>query len=250
MERGVGSVNDPLSELAVRYGTDKGADHWYTPQYHHRFESFRDEPITLLEIGVGGYDDPNLGGGSLQMWRDYFPSATIVGLDIYPKTLDFGPRVHIEYGDITDRRVIAHLAETYGPFDVIVDDGSHLCDDVIAAWAYLWEHVSDGGWYCVEDLQTSYWPEYGGSSERSGETTIGWIFGLINHLHYADLNIANYLVTHYDETLVGIELARNIAFIRKGNNVKPSEIMPPHPHGIIGKQTEVSMEITTEVVAV
>ena len=145
-------VLDPLTTSALEHGTDKARDHWYTPHYHKRFESFRDEPITLLEIGVGGYADPNAGGESLAMWRDYFPRATIVGLDIHPKTLDLGERVHIEQGDITDRRVIAHLAETYGPFDVVIDDGSHMCGDVMAAWAYLWEHVSEGGWYVVEGL--------------------------------------------------------------------------------------------------
>jgi hypothetical protein len=229
-----GNMTDLLTTLGEKYGTDKVHDHHYTPHYNYRFDVLRDEPITLLEIGVGGYAFPDLGGESLAMWRDYFPKGTIVGVDIHPKTLDLGPRVHIEHGDITDRRVIAHLAETYGPFDIVIDDGSHRCDDIMAAWAYLWEHVKDGGWYCVEDLQTAYWPEYGGSSTRTGETTIGWLYGLINHIHYADLNLANYLVTKYDETLVGLEISRNLAFIRKGDNTKPSNIMPPHPHGVIG----------------
>jgi hypothetical protein len=160
--------------------------------------------------------------------------------------MNLGERVHIEQGDITDRRVVRHLGETYGPFDIIIDDGSHRCDDVMMAWAYLWEFLKDGGWYVVEDLQTSYWSEYGGSSERTGETTIGWIFGLINHLHYADLNIANYHVTDYDRTLVGIELARNLAFIRKGDNTKPSEMMPEHPHALVGESRPdgVPMEVT------
>jgi hypothetical protein len=238
---------DLLTELGEKYQTDKVHDHWYTPHYHRRFEAFRQMPITLLEIGVGGYADPELGGNSLRMWAEYFPNAQIVGVDIHEKTLDLGPRVWIEQGDITDRRVIQRLADSYGPFDVIIDDGSHRCDDVVTAWAYLWEHLAPNGWYVIEDLQTAYWPEYGGSSERSGETTIGWIYGLINHLHYAELNIANYHVTHYDETLVGIELARNIAFLRKGDNTKPSEVMPAHPHGLVGKERTdgVTFEVTT-----
>jgi len=238
--------NDLLSQLALQHGTDKARDHWYTPHYHRRFDALRDSPVSVLEIGVGGYQDPMTGGESLKMWRDYFPNGTIVGLDIHAKAMNLGERVHIEQGDITDRRVVRHLGETYGPFDIIIDDGSHRCDDVMMAWAYLWEFLKDGGWYVVEDLQTSYWSEYGGSSERTGETTIGWIFGLINHLHYADLNIANYHVTDYDRTLVGIELARNLAFIRKGDNTKPSEMMPEHPHALVGESRPdgVPMEVT------
>lgn len=230
-------MTDPLTDLGERYGTDKVHDHHYTPHYHQRFAEFRNMEITLLEIGVGGYGDPTAGGASLRMWRDYFGKATIVGVDIEPKTLDLGDRVYVEQGDISDRRVIDRLAERYGPFDIIIDDGSHRYDDIVTAWAYLWEHLRMGGWYVVEDLQTSFWPEYGGSSSRTGETTMGWLFGLINHIHYADLNIANYLVTPYDETLAGLEIVRNLAFIRKGDNTKPSEFMPAHPHAVVGEDS-------------
>lgn len=236
--------DDDLTMLGLKYGTDKAEGHWYTPHYHKRFVELRDQPITLLEIGVGGYDAPHLGGPSLQMWRDYFPKGQIVGVDIERKDLDLGDRIAIEQGDITDRRVVARLAETYGPFDIVIDDGSHRCDDVIAAWAYLWEHVTPEGWYVIEDLQTAYWEEYGGSSKRSGDTTIGWLYGLINHIHYTELDIASYVVTKYDETLVGLEIARNIAFIRKGDNTAPSTTMPPHPHNVFHHESV--SKVTTE----
>jgi hypothetical protein len=237
-------VREGLTELGTRYGTDKVSAHHYTMDYDRRFRALRDEPVTLLEIGVGGYGDPNEGGASLRMWRNYFDKGTIVGLDIMPKTLDLGENVHIEQGDQADPRTLHHLGETYGPFDIIVDDGSHRYDDIVQSWVILWDYLKDGGWYCVEDLQTAYWPEYGGSSTRTGETTIGWLYGLINHIHYADLNISNYLVTRYDETLVGLEIARNIAFLRKGDNRAVSNVMPPHPHALIGERTDgVSIEV-------
>lgn len=225
---------DPLSVLALEYGTDKAADHWYTPHYHRRFAELRGAPVRLLEIGIGGYDDAESGGESLRMWRDYFPAgSTIVGLDIVAKDAAVAPGCVIEVGDQSDPRVLHHLGETYGPFDVIVDDGSHRPDDVMQSWVILWEYLVLGGWYCIEDLQTSYWGSYGGSSVRTGESVIGFLQGLIDRIHYADFDIPGYTPNRFDLTVIGLEIARNIAFILKGDNSEPSRQMPPHPHGIV-----------------
>jgi hypothetical protein len=222
--------DDPLSRLAIQYGTDKAADHWYTPHYHRRFSSLREVPIHLLEIGIGGYADPEAGGESLRMWRDYFgQDATIVGLDINEKKPIEG--CFVEQGDQTDNRVLHRLGETYGPFDIIIDDGSHRVDDVMRSWVVLWDYLATPGWYVIEDLQTAYWPTHGGSSLRTGETTIGFLQGLIDRIHFAELDVPGYNPNRFDLTVVGLEIARNIAFIRKGDNSKPSEWMPPHPHG-------------------
>lgn len=223
-------MNDPLSVLALEHGTDKAADHWYTGHYHRRFKHMRGEVVTLLEIGVGGYEDPEQGGESLKMWRDYLgPQATVIGLDVNAKKPIDG--VIIEQGSQSDPRVLHHLGETYGPFDAIVDDGSHRPDDVMQSWVMLWEYLRDGGWYVIEDLQTSYWSDFGGSSVRTGDTVIGFLQGLIDRIHYADFDIPGYTPNRFDLSVVGLELARNIAFIAKGDNSKPSEYMPPHPHG-------------------
>jgi hypothetical protein len=222
-------VPDELSMLAMEHDTDKGAQHGYTSAYHRRFAELRTEPVSLLEIGVGGYEDPDAGGASLLMWRDYFPNGTIVGLDLYDKT-SLGDRIYLEKGDQSDPRVLNRLGETYGPFDIIIDDGSHKVDDVLQSWVTLWTYLKRGGWYVIEDLQTAYWPSYGGSSVRTGESTIGFLQGLIDRIHYAEFDVPNYTPNRFDLTVVGLEIARNIAFILKGNNAEPSLMMPPHPH--------------------
>jgi hypothetical protein len=224
---------DVLSELAVKHGTDKAADHWYTPHYHRRFKTMRGSQITLLEIGVGGYDDPTTGGESLRMWRDYFthPETTIVGLDINAKDPSLAPGCVIEMGDQSDPRVLRRLIDSYAPFDIIIDDGSHRMNDIQQSWVILWDALADGGWYCIEDLQTAYWSDYGGSSIKSGETTMGFLMGLMDRIHYAEFDIPGYTPNRFDLTVVGLEIARNIGFILKGDNSAPSIWMPPHPHG-------------------
>lgn len=226
--------SDPLSQLAIQYGTDKAADHWFTPHYHRRFESLRDVPIRLLEIGVGGYADPTAGGESLRMWRDYFtnPDAKIVGIDIYEKDLGIDG-VDVRTVDATNPGQLRELGEEFGPFDIVIDDGSHIPNDVMQAWIVLWDHLTTPGWYAIEDLQTSYWPAYQGSSQRTGDTVIGFLQGLIDRIHYAEFDIPGYTPNRFDLTVVGLEIARNIAFIRKGDNTRPSEWMPQHPHGLV-----------------
>jgi hypothetical protein len=50
----------------------------------------------------------------------------------------------------------------YGPFDMILDDGSHMNEHVIYSFEHLFQSVKSGGVYAIEDVSTSYWPWYGG----------------------------------------------------------------------------------------
>jgi hypothetical protein len=70
-------------ELATRHGTDTWGRHWYARRYESHFAPRRHDPVTLLEIGVGGYKDPARGGELLRMWRDYFTEARIFGIGIH-----------------------------------------------------------------------------------------------------------------------------------------------------------------------
>ena len=54
-----------LSQLADLYGTDKNYKHHYTTHYDIFFSKIREDRVNLLEIGIGGYDNPSLGGVSL-----------------------------------------------------------------------------------------------------------------------------------------------------------------------------------------
>ncbi|MEM6825578.1 MAG: class I SAM-dependent methyltransferase [Pseudomonadota bacterium] len=135
----------------------------YFDIYERHFARFRAGPIRMLEIGVHG-------GGSLRMWRDYFhPESQIVGIDIDPDCAvhaSGGIAVHI--GSQDDPEFLRDVVETYGGFDIILDDGSHVNSHVIKTFETLYEHVSRTGAYLVEDMHTSYWPKYGGGLCREG----------------------------------------------------------------------------------
>ena len=145
---------DPLSRLATLYGTDKFGYHDYTPVYHALLSGLTGRPLRMLEIGVGGYGDADRGGESLEMWRDFFPHGQITGIDIQKKRLDLGPRVAILQGSQVDPNFLAGVAAERGPFDIILDDGSHRNEHVIETFRLLWPGLVPGGHYIVEDVQT------------------------------------------------------------------------------------------------
>ena len=145
-----------LDDLALKYGTDKGStDHNYCPHYEQYFGRHRDEPLTLLELGV-------YKGASMQMWRDYFPNATIVGLDRNPTAVT---NCFTYVGDQADSDTIEKMAKFHGPFDIIIDDASHISSKTIASFDRLYQHLAPGGVYVIEDLQTSYDEKNYGTSE-------------------------------------------------------------------------------------
>lgn len=156
-----------LNNFALLFETDKWGSHWYTQHYQHYFRQLRLTKLTLLEIGVGGYDRPGEGGESLRMWKAYFRKGLIVGVDIHDKTELTEKRIDIRQCNQTDANLLNLLCDEYGGFDIIIDDGSHLNKDVIQTFLILFEHLRSGGIYAVEDTQTSYWPTWGGQEARS-----------------------------------------------------------------------------------
>jgi len=149
-----------LDKLAEKYNTDKGPnDHLYTKRYSMYLEQFRDVEFNLLEIGV--YD-----GASVKMWKEYFPKATIVAIDIDPRCKEFEEdRVHVHIGDQTDIEFLNSVVKQYGHFEVILDDGGHSWKQQIVSYETLFPRLTSGGLYFLEDMHTSYrqnsvWADY------------------------------------------------------------------------------------------
>jgi hypothetical protein len=162
-----------LDALACLHGTDKSSyQHGYTRLYKTHFASRRSTVRRLLEIGVGGITsqrgyETTEGGQSLRMWRDYFPNAEIVGIDINAKAVS-GPRIRFEQGDQSDPVFLRALIDKYGPFDIVIDDGSHIGSHITASFATLWSAVTPGGMYVIEDLSLAYDARHGGPPGTPG----------------------------------------------------------------------------------
>jgi hypothetical protein len=97
------------------------------------------------------------------MWRDAFPLATIIGIDLSPIDLQLGDRVHIIQGDQADAALMRRVRDDYAPdgFDVIIDDASHIGVTTARSLQALYpEHLRPGGLYCIEDWGTGYIPTW------------------------------------------------------------------------------------------
>src|ERR1700733_6163558 len=126
----------------------------YLPVYESALAAFGNRPIRMLEIGVDR-------GGSLQMWHRYLtPESVIVGIDINRKASQFDnppQHLYVRIGAQQDTAFLHSVLDEFGPFDVILDDGSHMTSHMVDTFRYLFPNgLASGGVYIVEDIGTNY----------------------------------------------------------------------------------------------
>lgn len=144
-----------LTELGIKYKTDKATDHNFTDKYDQVLSKFRNDPVNFLEIGV-------YGGASVKMWKEYFQNGTIYALDIEDKKHFEEDRIVIDIADQGKRDVITNVFSGK-EFDIILDDGGHRMDQQQISLSCLLPRVKSGGIFIIEDLHTSYLPDYWGA---------------------------------------------------------------------------------------
>ena len=135
----------------------------YFAVYDQLFERFKDKKnLTLVEIGV-------LNGGSLIMWREFFgPEARIIGIDASPTATTMRERgFEIYIGDQGCEASWRDFFSQVGSIDILIDDGGHTNKQQITTVASALPHINDGGLIIVEDIGTSYLPQYGNPSRYS-----------------------------------------------------------------------------------
>lgn len=126
----------------------------YLREYERAFASIVDREIKLLELGVAE-------GGSLRMWRDFFPRGCVVGLDVNAFDVhDPSGRIRTYVGPQEDTDLLSKIADEQAPagFDVIIDDCSHVGELTRTSFWHLFKrHLRPGGIYAIEDWGTGYW---------------------------------------------------------------------------------------------
>jgi hypothetical protein len=153
-----------LASLANQYGSDKGDSincaHNYARLYERILAPCREAPLKIAEIGLMHvYTQAEFSGrleqagcASLRMWEDFLPNARISGFDLVDLTALSGERIHIVKGDQGNRNDLEAFARADGPFDVIIDDGSHASHHQQISLGVLFPHLAPGGLYIIEDL--------------------------------------------------------------------------------------------------
>ena len=205
-----------LASLAILLKTDKYS-HDYVIHYQRHFQPVRHLPLNLLEIGVGGYDDPKQGGQSLRMWKSYFPNANIYAIDLYDKSALQEPRIHIFQGSQADPDFLKRVAGEIGRLDIVIDDGSHVNEHVIVSFQTLFPLLADNGIYAIEDLHTAYLPNFGGSHDLDCQSTsIAMCKRLIDGLNWEQ--IPDHEPSCFDRQITSLHYYPKLAIIYKGIN--------------------------------
>lgn len=213
-----------LPFLLRLFGSDKQkpGEHAYGPAYGAILAPLRWRRCAILEIGV-------LSGDSLLAWRAALPFGRIEAADIEPKDHLAVGRLRIHRVDQSSGDDLDRLAAQAGPFDVIIDDGSHLSPHQIFTFHRLFPHLREGGTYVIEDVQTSYWPTIVGGADPGdpafARSCVGEFLELAKYTNHAEF------VTEFGIDPARVALARqitriafehNLVIISKGDNTLPS----------------------------
>lgn len=155
-----------LDDLANKHGSDKGTlsqeAHGYCGVYESIIQNLK-HPLTLLEIGIWDIRFP---GASCRMWKEYLSDSRIIGMDINPlaKSLEGEVGIEVMLCDQTNPEEIRRQLEERKigmlDLDLVIDDGSHLLNDVGVSLRTLWPYVSPGGVYVVEDMHFANQPRH------------------------------------------------------------------------------------------
>ncbi len=160
-----------LAELFERFDSDKGSSnlsqrqrskktHSYVHVYEALLGPMRAKVRSVVEVGIG-YPagtfeaDRKLAGGSLRVWREYFPNANIYGGDINTSALFADKRIWTGQVDQLDtasiQSFLGQLPEEY--IDVVIDDGLHEFEANRILLETVLPKLADGGVYFIEDCQ-------------------------------------------------------------------------------------------------
>lgn len=194
----------------------------YLPIYDRIFKPYTGRPVRFLEIGV-------LAGGSMHMWREYFgPFATIFGIDINPDCAGYGRDAgQVRIGSQNDPEFLRAVVTEMGGLDIVLDDGSHVASHQRSSFDVLFPLLEHGGLYVIEDLHTSYWPDYEGGLKRSG-TGVEFLKDKIDlmHRHYFTQG-----ANRFDQLapIASIQFFDSIAVVEKGSQQPRRLVIAPSP---------------------
>jgi len=126
---------------------DKAHYHCYDHFYPDLLEKYLNrENLNILEIGA-------YYGGSVLLWEELFPGATIYAVDWNFDNLkvdlnrDNIKKIKMSQSDPALKNLLKDVK-----FDIIIDDASHRAEDQIASFNLLSDLLNDEGVYVIEDV--------------------------------------------------------------------------------------------------
>lgn len=159
------------------------------------------------------------------MWKEYFhEDSVIVGVDINPECKAHEENgVHVRIGSQIDMEFLASVVKEFGPFDIVLDDGSHQNSHVIRTFDFLYPQTTDHGVYMVEDMHTSYWAKFGGGL-RKPDSMIEYFKLKIDELNAVHVQ-EEFGITEFTRSTAGMSFYDSIAVFERSPQGKRHSIM-------------------------
>jgi spermidine synthase len=204
-----------LEELGEKYAATK-RNHDYLRHYWLHFKEIRLQVKQVLEIGV--FD-----GSSLRMWSEFFPNATIYGIDIDPSCKAHeNERIKITIGDQGDRNFLEEYKGKFKkPFDIIIDDGSHKIEHQLLSFEVLFSALSSHGMYAIEDTGGCVGDENlitVNALKKCVDNIFFWPRGLDGGQWSYLSSFDKYDANWWDKHVTGIAFYRWLVIVMKGRN--------------------------------
>jgi cephalosporin hydroxylase len=145
-----------LEQLVDNSKTDKNTLHSYLGLYQKLLISKKETARNVLEVGI-------FNGGSIKLWHDFFPNATIYGLDIIPiknlwSEIKNKQRIKLGRYDAYDNDFFkTHFLDKNIKFDFMLDDGPHTLESMIQFIKLYSQIMTDDGILIIEDVQSWDW---------------------------------------------------------------------------------------------
>lgn len=137
-----------LADQFTSVGSDKATYHGYEEIYSHLLSERK--PNSFLELGLFLHDNQHT---DLFAWEQVFPDANIYGADIKNHLLFERGNIKTFFIDQSSRETLKELKDSIGEnIDIILDDASHVFELSINTFEEMFEIVSDGGLYLIEDI--------------------------------------------------------------------------------------------------
>lgn len=215
-----------ISQILQSTKSDKFWRHHYEWYYDKWLAPYRDvKDLKILEIGARH-------GNSLKTWSRYFSSPKLILGLAYGKSSegveenvqDLRKGLEVIRGDQSQIETLERIQQR-GPFDIIIDDGSHVPSHMAFTLFHLWPALKPGGMYVVEDLETNYWPEgdktYNykmvgtGIGTSPDASAVEKLKQLIDVLVRNQIGAKNLTVMPGDDQVCSINWGRNLVAINK-----------------------------------
>lgn len=158
-----------LYELGIKYNTDKSTYHLFTVIYDFIFSKYRNNNLTLLEIGIHN-------GSSLKMWEEYFVNSKIYGADILNKSELNSERIETF---IINQEIVNDLKRLPIDCDIIIDDGGHTMIQQQITFNELFNNnLKNKGIFVIEDLHTSNSEYFSTHGSNYNNNTLNLLYDL------------------------------------------------------------------------